>query len=154
MNFLNAKPNVADNKINTNTNKDLVKTTDISNFLENYTASQPNLAEEEAFAFAGLTGNDILQVSNNSNYSINNASLNTNILDSVLVTNSIKPTELIKLQKANSNYFTRILSTYTTVINTTTGIATVTIPKAGTSGSYRMQVETFTPKVINNATIY
>jgi hypothetical protein len=135
-------------------NTELVKTADLANFIESYMSTQPNYAEEEAFAFVGLTGNDILQTSYTSNYYINNNIVNVNVLNSVNTTNSIKPTELIKLQKSNSRYFTTILSGYTTSIDTKTGVATVTIRKAGTSASYKVQVQTFTPKAIKNATIY
>ena len=131
-----------------------VKTSDLSNFIESYVLTQPNLSEEEAFAFAALTGNEILQTSYTSNYYTSNATLNDNIIDILSVSNSIKPIELIKLQKADSDYFLNTLFEYSYTIDTNTGIASVTIPKTGILPSFKVQIETFTPKAIKNATIY
>lgn len=132
----------------------LVKTSDLSNFIESYVLAQPNLSEEEAFAFAALTGSEILQTSYNSNYYTSNATINKNIMDIVSVSNSIKPTDIIKLQKVDSEYFLNVFFEYSYTIDTKTGIASVIIPRGQISPSFKVQVETFTPKAIKNATIY
>jgi hypothetical protein len=149
-----ATPNINTKKITNNTtNGDLVKTSDFSSYIENYVLTQPNYSEDEKLVFAALTGTEIFLTSNNSNYYTSNA-IENNVLKTIEVKNSILPKDIIKLQKADAGYFSSFLAQYSYSVNSSTGLATVTIPKNGNIPSYQIQVQTITPKVIKNDTIY
>ena len=149
-----AKPNINTTKITNNTNNaDLVKTSDFSSYIENYVLTQPNYSEDEKLVFAALTGTEISLISNNSNYYTSNA-IENNVLKTIEVKNSILPKDIIKLQKADAGYFSSFLAQYSYTVDSSTGLATVTIPKNGNIPSYKIQVQTITPKVIKNDTIY
>jgi hypothetical protein len=116
---------------NNGTTKDLVKTSNPTNYVEEVQKTKADFSIEERVAFMALTGTEILEISRNFNMSNNSLSLNKNVLDSTVVINAASPIELIKTQNSNTDYIAKSSSTVentTVVIAPATGTTTVTAP--------------------------
>lgn len=136
---------------------DPVKVADINTYIDNYLNVQSDLTAEENVAFNALTGRAILTFNKNFNVSENSDNLNKNIIDIVTVVNSLRPTELIKLQNINGEYFSQFpinLNKNTYTFNKNVGLATIYIPKTLVSQENRVQIQTLTVGTVNNDTIY
>jgi hypothetical protein len=145
-----------DNNNNTN-KKDLVKVSDLSNYIENYNQSLSEFDLESRASFFSFTGNEILQVARNYDVSSDSLSLNRNILDIVDVVGSFGPKEIIKMQDFDGGYFAQFatrLQNDTYSIDKVTGIVTVEIPKSLVSENNFVEIQTLTPGSVKNDTIY
>jgi hypothetical protein len=138
-------------------NKDLVKVSDLSNYIENYNQSLSEFDLESRASFFSFTGNEILQVARNYDVSSDSLSLNRNILDIVDVVGSFGPKEIIKMQDFDGGYFAQFatrLQNDTYSIDKVTGIVTVEIPKSLVSENNFVEIQTLTPGSVKNDTIY
>jgi hypothetical protein len=142
---------------NNNKTKDLVKVSDLSNYIENYNQTLSEFDLESRASFFSFTGNEILQVARNYDVSSDSLSLNRNILDIVDVVGSFGPKEIIKMQDFDGGYFAQFatrLQNDTYSIDKVTGIVTVEIPKSLVSENNFVEIQTLTPGSVKNDTIY
>jgi len=135
--YLETTPNIPGNKYYIDKEKkDVVKTSNPTNYVEKVQETKADFSIEERVAFMALTGTQILEVSRNFNMSNNSLSLNKNVLDATVVVNAANPIELVKTQNSNTDY---IKNSSSTVENTVvaiapaTGTTTVTAPAATVS---------------------
>lgn len=152
--YVAPKPNVPQNQGGT---QEKIKVVNPSNYIENSTQTDPDYAAEATVEFNNLTTVEILEISRNSNMRIDSRNLNPNILDIVDVANTFSPTEIIKLQKTNEDYFTPFqenLEENLLEITTIPGVAQVTVPQQDNNNILRAQVEILVPKRIHRDTIY
>jgi len=135
---------------NGGTTKDLVKTSDTSNFVEKVQETKANLSIEERLAFMSLTGTEILEISRNFNMDNNSLSLNKNVLDSVVVVNEANPMQLIKMQESNnsiSSNFPKTVEDTKVEIVKVTGNSTISAP-APTVAQTQIKVEVHIPRAV------
>lgn len=115
-----------------------VKTANTNNYVESVLETRADLSAEERLAFMALTGNEILEVLRNFDMSNNSLNLNKNIVDSVIVVNSLNPVQLIKMPNTNNEYLNNSSKTTegtTTSTNQTTGNTILTGPANDVSSS-------------------
>lgn len=134
-----------------------VKVVNPSNFIENLNSPDPNFAAESLVAFNSMTTIEILEISRSGNVNIDSRNLNQNILDIVNVVNSFSPTEIIKLQTTDKNYFAPFeenLAENSFEITTIPGIAEIKIPQKNDNNLSQTQVQILAPQKIYRDTTY